>query len=160
MQRLGAIQALAAEQHGVIARRQLFAAGLQIAMPVIGALLLANLILGVLTRTAPQLNLFAVGFPITLIVGLLMLWLGMPYLIPAFEAALAYAQQREAFGEKIIAHQAVAFRLADMATQIAAARGLVGSWSYLPDFSAMSSPNNLACSWASVWQPTLTSSAV
>jgi butyryl-CoA dehydrogenase len=43
----------------------------------------------------------------------------------AYEAALAYAQERETFGEKIIAHQAVAFRLADMATQIAAARGLV-----------------------------------
>jgi butyryl-CoA dehydrogenase len=43
----------------------------------------------------------------------------------AYEAALAYAQEREAFGEKIIAHQAVAFRLADMATQIAAARGLI-----------------------------------
>ncbi|HZK88688.1 MAG TPA: acyl-CoA dehydrogenase family protein [Stellaceae bacterium] len=43
----------------------------------------------------------------------------------AYEAALAYAQQREAFGQKIIAHQAVAFRLADMATQLAAARGLV-----------------------------------
>jgi butyryl-CoA dehydrogenase len=43
----------------------------------------------------------------------------------AFEAALAYAQQREAFGQKIIAHQAVAFRLADMATQLEAARGLV-----------------------------------
>src|SRR5437762_6313077 len=43
----------------------------------------------------------------------------------AYEAALAYAKEREAFGEKIIAHQAVAFRLADMATQIAAARGLV-----------------------------------
>src|SRR3954447_5165641 len=43
----------------------------------------------------------------------------------AYEAALAYAQERETFGEKIIGHQAVAFRLADMATQIAAARGLV-----------------------------------
>src|SRR5438105_3209594 len=43
----------------------------------------------------------------------------------AYEAALAYAKERESFGEKIIAHQAVAFRLADMATQIAAARGLV-----------------------------------
>jgi butyryl-CoA dehydrogenase len=43
----------------------------------------------------------------------------------AYEAALAYAQERETFGDKIIAHQAVAFRLADMATQIAAARGLV-----------------------------------
>ena len=43
----------------------------------------------------------------------------------AFEAALAYAQDREAFGKPIIAHQAVAFRLADMATEIEAARGLV-----------------------------------
>ena len=43
----------------------------------------------------------------------------------AYEAALAYAGEREAFGAKLFAHQAVAFRLADMATQIAAARGLV-----------------------------------
>jgi butyryl-CoA dehydrogenase len=43
----------------------------------------------------------------------------------AYEAALAYAKERETFGEKIIGHQAVAFRLADMATQIAAARGLL-----------------------------------
>jgi alkylation response protein AidB-like acyl-CoA dehydrogenase len=43
----------------------------------------------------------------------------------AFEAALRYAQEREAFGKPIIAHQAVAFRLADMATRIDAARGLV-----------------------------------
>src|SRR5436190_11784860 len=43
----------------------------------------------------------------------------------AYEAAIAYAREREAFGQKLIAHQAVAFRLADMATQLAAARGLV-----------------------------------
>src|SRR5258708_5099473 len=43
----------------------------------------------------------------------------------AYEAALAYAKGREAFGQKIIGHQAVAFRLADMATQLAAARGLI-----------------------------------
>jgi butyryl-CoA dehydrogenase len=43
----------------------------------------------------------------------------------AYEAALAYAQERETFGLKIIGHQAVAFRLADMATQLAAARGLI-----------------------------------
>ncbi len=43
----------------------------------------------------------------------------------AYEAALAYAKERTTFGEKIISHQAVAFRLADMATQIAAARGLI-----------------------------------
>ncbi|MBV9858876.1 MAG: acyl-CoA dehydrogenase family protein [Alphaproteobacteria bacterium] len=43
----------------------------------------------------------------------------------AYEAALVYARQRESFGQPIIAHQAVGFRLADMATQLAAARGLV-----------------------------------
>jgi butyryl-CoA dehydrogenase len=43
----------------------------------------------------------------------------------AYDAALAYAREREAFGKPIIEHQAVAFRLADMATQISAAHGLV-----------------------------------
>jgi alkylation response protein AidB-like acyl-CoA dehydrogenase len=42
----------------------------------------------------------------------------------AYEAALDYARQREAFGSPIIEHQAVAFRLADMATRIEAARQL------------------------------------
>lgn len=43
----------------------------------------------------------------------------------AYEAALAYAKERESFGKPIIAHQAVGFRLADMATNIEAARQLV-----------------------------------
>jgi butyryl-CoA dehydrogenase len=43
----------------------------------------------------------------------------------AYEAALGYAKEREAFGRKIAEHQAVAFRLADMATEIEAARLLV-----------------------------------
>jgi butyryl-CoA dehydrogenase len=43
----------------------------------------------------------------------------------AYEFALAYAREREAFGAPIVKHQAVAFRLADMATRIEAARGLV-----------------------------------
>jgi Acyl-CoA dehydrogenases len=43
----------------------------------------------------------------------------------AFQIALAYAQERRSFGKTIIEHQAVAFRLADMATQLEAARQLV-----------------------------------
>lgn len=43
----------------------------------------------------------------------------------ALEAALAYAQDRETFGVKLIEHQAVAFRLADMATKIEVARQMV-----------------------------------
>ncbi|MGV8435660.1 acyl-CoA dehydrogenase family protein, partial [Pseudomonas aeruginosa] len=43
----------------------------------------------------------------------------------AFEAARDYAHERETFGKPIIEHQAVAFRLADMATRIAVARQMV-----------------------------------
>ena len=43
----------------------------------------------------------------------------------AYEAALAYARERQTFGKPIVEHQAIAFRLADMATQIEAARQLV-----------------------------------
>lgn len=51
----------------------------------------------------------------------------------AFDAALAYAKEREAFGTVIINHQAVSFRLADMATQIEAARLLVHNAARLKD---------------------------
>ncbi len=51
----------------------------------------------------------------------------------AYEAAVAYAAERETFGQKIIDHQAVAFRLADMATQIEAARQLVHHAARLKD---------------------------
>jgi len=43
----------------------------------------------------------------------------------AYERALAYAQERKAFGKPIVEHQAIAFKLADMATQLAAAKHLV-----------------------------------
>jgi len=51
----------------------------------------------------------------------------------AYEAALAYAGERESFGSPILKHQAVAFRLADMATRIEAARGLVHGAAELKD---------------------------
>lgn len=72
----------------VLAGRELFSLGVTLALPVVAALLLANLALGVLTRTAPQLNLFAVGFPVTLATGLAMLSLALPYLLPAMEQAV------------------------------------------------------------------------
>ncbi len=51
----------------------------------------------------------------------------------AFEAAVSFAKEREAFGKPIAEHQAVAFRLADMATQIDAARLLVHRAALLRD---------------------------
>jgi alkylation response protein AidB-like acyl-CoA dehydrogenase len=51
----------------------------------------------------------------------------------AYELSLAYAKQREAFGKPIAHHQAIAFKLADMATEIEAARQLVYHAAYLKD---------------------------
>jgi butyryl-CoA dehydrogenase len=51
----------------------------------------------------------------------------------AFEAALRYAHDREAFGKPIIEHQAVAFRLADMATQLEASRQMTWHAASLKD---------------------------
>lgn len=63
-------------QFGVI----IFVAGLMMALPVIAALLVTNIALGILTRAAPQLNLFSIGFPVTMTVGLGALVLVMPRL--------------------------------------------------------------------------------
>ncbi|KQQ88021.1 flagellar biosynthetic protein FliR [Massilia sp. Leaf139] len=59
---------------------RIFSAGLQIALPIIAALLITNVALGILTRAAPQLNIFGIGFPITLGVGMLTLSVALPYL--------------------------------------------------------------------------------
>ena len=58
----------------------IFATGLQLALPVLAVLLLTNIALGVLTRTAPQLNLFGIGFPITVGAGFIMILLALPFL--------------------------------------------------------------------------------
>ncbi|QGZ39250.1 flagellar biosynthetic protein FliR [Pseudoduganella flava] len=59
---------------------KIFSAGLQLSLPVVAALLIANVALGILTRAAPQLNLFGIGFPITLGAGFLVLMISLPYL--------------------------------------------------------------------------------
>lgn len=58
----------------------IFSVGVQLSLPIVAALLLTNVALGILTRAAPQLNLFGIGFPITLGVGLLVVALTLPYL--------------------------------------------------------------------------------
>ena len=58
---------------------------LALALPVIAALLITNLALGVLNRASPQLNIFAVGFPITLVVGFFAAVFSISYFLPAFE---------------------------------------------------------------------------
>lgn len=60
----------------------MFSAGVLIALPAITALLLINVSFGVVTRAAPALNIFAVGFPVTLLAGLVMLSLVTPLILP------------------------------------------------------------------------------
>lgn len=57
---------------------QLFHGALSVALPGMTALLVVNLAFGVVSRAAPTLNLFAVGFPVTLICGLVIVMLGLP----------------------------------------------------------------------------------
>jgi len=52
----------------------LFQASLMLALPAISALLLVNLTFGIMTRAAPQLNVFVLGFPITMLAGLVIVW--------------------------------------------------------------------------------------
>ena len=64
---------------------EIFRSGLQIALPILAALLLTNVALGILTRAAPQLNIFGIGFPVTLGVGLLVIGMVLPYLATPFQ---------------------------------------------------------------------------
>ncbi len=69
----------------VMTGAMLFGTGLLMALPMLAALLITTIAMGILTRAAPQLNLFAVGFPVSMLVGFSMLALAMPHLGPAFE---------------------------------------------------------------------------
>lgn len=70
---------------------KIFSAGLLIALPIIVALTITNVALAVLTRAAPQLNLFALGFPITLIGGFLVLAVSLDYLAPPMQSIFEFA---------------------------------------------------------------------
>ena len=62
-----------------------FSAGLLLALPIVAALLITNIALGVLTRAAPQMNLFAIGFPITSTIGFVVLLLTLDVLAPTMQ---------------------------------------------------------------------------
>jgi len=68
---------------------QLFAGAISVALPGITALLIVNLAFGVVSRAAPSLNLFAVGFPVSLVVGLLVVLAGIGPMQESFNTLLA-----------------------------------------------------------------------
>lgn len=63
----------------------MFAAGMTFALSAVVAILVMNLAFGVMTRAAPQLNIFSIGFPIKLVSGLLVLWLTIGNFVQHFE---------------------------------------------------------------------------
>ncbi|NHZ80711.1 flagellar biosynthetic protein FliR [Massilia sp. CCM 8695] len=63
----------------------IFSAGLHLSLPIVAALLITQVALGILTRAAPQLNIFGIGFPITLGVGMLVIVMVLPYLGNPFQ---------------------------------------------------------------------------
>ncbi|MCB1760522.1 MAG: flagellar biosynthetic protein FliR [Gammaproteobacteria bacterium] len=67
---------------------QLFSGGLLMALPVMAALLLVNLGMGIVTRAAPQLNIFAVGFPVTMLIGFVLIWGSLPDVMDNFRQLL------------------------------------------------------------------------
>ena len=71
----------------------MFAAGLLMALPIVTALLIVNLSLGIITRAAPQLNIFAIGFPLMLVLGIVFLWASMSSMLPHFERLSGEALQ-------------------------------------------------------------------
>ncbi|MDG4813096.1 flagellar biosynthetic protein FliR [Hydrogenovibrio sp. 3SP14C1] len=70
---------------------QMFESGVMVALPLVTALLLVNIAFGIVARAAPALNIFAVGFPVTLLVGLIMLIFITPLLYPNLQILMRAA---------------------------------------------------------------------
>ena len=71
-----------------------FTSGLMLAMPVAAVLLLVNLLLAVTARSAPQLNLFSIGFPTLMCAGIVALALAMPAMTATMAGVIATLQER------------------------------------------------------------------
>jgi flagellar biosynthetic protein FliR len=70
---------------------RMFAGGLLVALPIMGAMLMVNMGMGVVMRAAPQLNIFSVGFPITMLMGFALMWVSLPNVLSVFSDLLEQA---------------------------------------------------------------------
>lgn len=68
-------------------------AALLLVLPAITALLVVNIAFGVMTRAAPQLNIFSIGFPLTLVLGLGIFWVGLADILPHYQSLASEALQ-------------------------------------------------------------------
>ncbi len=70
---------------------ELFSGAVRVALPAMTSLLVVNIGFAAISRAAPSMNLFAVGFPITVSLGFIALWLALRSLPGAFEALQGHA---------------------------------------------------------------------
>jgi flagellar biosynthetic protein FliR len=77
----------------------LFASALLVALPVLTSLLVINIAFGVMSRAAPQLNIFSLGFPLTLICGMFLIWVGLSTFNQQFSA---FTQQSFVFVHQLL----------------------------------------------------------
>lgn len=63
----------------------MFAGALFVALPAVTAILVINFAFGIMTRAAPQMNIFSLGFPFTMLVGLFIMWVGLSGFLPQYE---------------------------------------------------------------------------
>ncbi|MEO0576199.1 MAG: flagellar biosynthetic protein FliR, partial [Pseudomonadota bacterium] len=82
---VGRVDLSAADANAVLVfSSQLFVGALRIALPAVTTLLIVNLSFGVMSRAAPSMNLFAVGFPISMLLGFIVLYLGVDGLLVSY----------------------------------------------------------------------------
>lgn len=62
----------------------IFVGGFKIALPAIAALLMVNMSIGIITKATPQINIFAIGFPLTMLIGMIILWFFALTILPQF----------------------------------------------------------------------------
>ena len=63
----------------------MFSSALLLALPAVTAILIVNFAFGVMTRAAPQLNIFSLGFPFTLLFGIFILWVALAGFLPQYQ---------------------------------------------------------------------------
>lgn len=85
---IGANLSVVNPQNIAMAGSIMFMLALQISLPVLAAVLISNIVLGILARAAPQLNVMSIGFSITIGAGLWVLWVSLPYFIAGIDGAI------------------------------------------------------------------------
>jgi flagellar biosynthetic protein FliR len=68
-------------------------AAMLLVLPAITALLVVNIAFGIMTRAAPQLNIFSIGFPLILVLGMVIFWIGMADILTQYQPLATEALQ-------------------------------------------------------------------